>query len=319
MRLRRASFPLAPVGAALVAALTLTACGSSASGSDSGGAAAASTEINGITVNREADAAAKLPDQYKKSIRIVTSAPYAPFETFDDNQKLVGLDIDLGNAIAATLGTRAEWTSIDYNGVIPALQAGKYDMVLASIGDTPEREKVLDFVNYSKQGQVLLVPKGNPAKITGLQDLCGTTMAVESGNVTEGYFKELDDYCTQQGKGVMAVKELPKTSDALLSLKSGQAASVYIGVATAADLMTRPDGADYEVVTPANKPFGYLPRWVGAGIPKNSPELRDAVEAALKTLLADGTLQKLYDKYGQGQILIDDIVVNKIVEEKLLS
>lgn len=319
MRLRRASFPLAPVGAALVAALTLTACGSSASGSDSGGAAAASTEINGITVNREADAAAKLPDQYKKSIRIVTSAPYAPFETFDDNQKLVGLDIDLGNAIAATLGTRAEWTSIDYNGVIPALQAGKYDMVLASIGDTPEREKVLDFVNYSKQGQVLLVPKGNPAKITGLQDLCGTTMAVESGNVTEGYFKELDDYCTQQGKGVMAVKELPKTSDALLSLKSGQAASVYIGVATAADLMTRPDGADYEVVTPANKPFGYLPRWVGAGIPKNSPELRDAVEAALKTLLADGILQKLYDKYGQGQILIDDIVVNKIVEEKLLS
>lgn len=319
MRLRRASFPLAPVGAALVAALTLTACGSSASGSDSGGAAAASTEINGITVNREADAAAKLPDQYKKSIRIVTSAPYAPFETFDDNQKLVGLDIDLGNAIAASLGTRAEWTSIDYNGVIPALQAGKYDMVLASIGDTPEREKVLDFVNYSKQGQVLLVPKGNPAKITGLQDLCGTTMAVESGNVTEGYFKELDDYCTQQGKGVMAVKELPKTSDALLSLKSGQAASVYIGVATAADLMTRPDGADYEVVTPANKPFGYLPRWVGAGIPKNSPELRDAVEAALKTLLADGILQKLYDKYGQGQILIDDIVVNKIVEEKLLS
>lgn len=319
MRRRRASFPLAPVGAALVAALTLTACGSSASGSDSGGAAAASTEVNGITVNREADAAAKLPDQYKKSIRIVTSAPYAPFETFDDNQKLVGLDIDLGNAIAATLGTRAEWTSIDYNGVIPALQAGKYDMVLASIGDTPEREKVLDFVNYSKQGQVLLVPKGNPAKITGLQDLCGTTMAVESGNVTEGYFKELDDYCTQQGKGVMAVKELPKTSDALLSLKSGQAASVYIGVATAADLMTRPDGADYEVVTPANKPFGYLPRWVGAGIPKNSPELRDAVEAALKTLLADGILQKLYDKYGQGQILIDDIVVNKIVEEKLLS
>jgi polar amino acid transport system substrate-binding protein len=305
------------VAGSLLAILALSGCGSDTK--DAAAPADTTTTVNGLSVRTDPAAAAMLPEQYRTSIRIVTSAPYPPFEYFDDKQNLIGLDVDLGNAIAATLGTKAEWTSIDYNGVIPALQAGKYDMVLASIGDTPEREKVLDFVNYSKQGQILLVAKGNPEKITGLKDMCGRTMSVEAGNVTEGYFKELDTYCAGQGKPKMAVKELPKTSDALLSLKSGQAAAVYLGVATAADLKTKPEGEAYDIVTPADRPFGYLPRWVGAGIPKNAPQLRDAVAAALKKLLADGTIKALYAKYGQERILVDTIEINKIVDEPLFS
>ena len=310
---------------ALVAALTvtaiptLTACGSDTSGaSDTTSDPSATQTINGFTVTSDADVAATLPDQYAEGIRIVTSAPYPPFEVFDKNQKLQGLDIDLGNMIAAKLGTTAEWESIDYNGVIPALQAGKYDMVLASIGDTPEREVALDFVNYSKQGQVLLVKKGNPDGVVGLESLCDKTLAVEAGNVTEGYFDEVQARCASEGKADMQLKELPKTSDALLAVKSGVADAQYIGVATAADLMTTSEGADYEIVTPAEKPFGYLPRFVGAGIPKNSPELRDAVKAALDSLLADGTIEKLYTKYGQEQILIDEIVINTVEDEPLL-
>lgn len=314
--------PLAAVVAgSLLVTLALSACGSGSTGTGSTDASSpgGGVTINGLSVRTDPAAAAMLPDQYKKSIRIVTSAPYPPFEYFDDKQNLIGLDIDLGNAIAATLGTKAEWTSIDYNGIIPALQAGKYDMVLASIGDTPEREKVLDFVNYSKQGQILLVAKGNPEKVTGLKDMCGKTLSVEGGNVTEGYFKELDTYCAGQNKPKMSVKELPKTSDALLALKSGQAAAVYLGIATAADLKTKPEGAAYDIVTPADRPFGYLPRWVGAGLPKNAPQLRDAVAAALRKLLADGTIKALYAKYGQEQILIDQIEINKVVEEPLFS
>lgn len=317
------------VGACAALALTLSACGSSGSGAtgsststpseaSSSSAPAQTTTVNGVDIAVNADAAAKLPEQYKQAIRMVTSAPYPPFEYFDANQNLIGLDIDTGNAIAAVLGTKAEWTSIDYNGVIPALQANKYDMVLASIGDTPEREKVLDFVNYSKQGQILLVPAGNPEGITGLQDMCGKTLAVEAGNVTAEYFADLDKYCTDNGKAKMTVKELPKTSDALLAVKSGGASAQYLGVATAADLKSKPEGAGYDIVTPADKPFGYLPRWVGAGIPKNTPELRDAVEAALQILVADGTLEKLYEKYGQQQILTGQVEINKIVEEPLI-
>ncbi|PTA42910.1 ABC transporter substrate-binding protein [Micromonospora sp. RP3T] len=305
------------VAGSMLATLALTGCGSDST--DASAPADAAVTINGLTVRTDAEAAKTLPAQYKTSIRIVTSAPYPPFEYFDAEQKLIGLDVDLGNAIAATLGTRAEWTSVDYNAVIPALQAGKHDMVLASIGDTPEREKVLDFVNYSKQGQILLVAKGNPEKINDIRDMCGRTLSVEGGNVNDGYFKDLDAYCTGQNKSKMAVKELPKTSDALLALKSGQAAAVYLGVATAADLKTKAEGAAYDIVTPADRPFGYLPRWVGAGIPKNAPELRDAVAAALKKLLADGTIKALYAKYGQERILVDTIEINKIVDEPLFS
>lgn len=305
------------------AALLLGACGSGSESSttDDGMAEepAATTMVNGVEIAVDADAAALLPDQYKEAIRIVTSAPYPPFEYFDDNQKLIGLDIDTGDAIAAVLGTTAEWTSIDYNGVIPALQANKYDMVLASIGDTPDREEVLDFVNYSKQGQILLVPAGNPEGIGGLEDMCGKTLAVEAGNVTQEYFADLDAFCKDAGKDPMVLKELPKTSDALLAVKSGNASAQYLGVATAADLKSKPEGDAYEIVTPADKPFGYLPRWVGAGIPKNTPELRDAVAAALQVLVDNGILEQLYAKYGQEVILTGQVEINKVVEEPLIS
>lgn len=300
---------------AVTAVPTLSACGSS---TDSAKEPSAVQTINGLTVELDAKVAATLPDQYDSEIRMVTSAPYPPFEVFDENQNLQGLDIDLGNMIAAKLGTKAVWESIDYNGVIPALQAGKYDMVLASIGDTPEREEALDFVNYSKQGQVLLVKKGNPDDIVGLESLCGKTLAVEAGNITDGYFDEIQTKCASEGEPDMELKELPKTSDALLAVKSDVADAQYIGVATAADLMTKSEGADYEIVTPADKPFGYLPRFVGAGIPLNTPELRDAVKAALESLLADGTIEKLYTKYGQQQILIDEINTNTVEDEPLL-
>jgi polar amino acid transport system substrate-binding protein len=323
--------------AATVLSLTFVGSVSGCSSSSSGGGAgsvspaaaaggnvstasggAATTMVNGVPVAEDAAAAAKLPSQYKSGIRIVTSAPYPPFEMFDANQNLTGLDIDTGKAIAAALGTTAQFTSIDYNGVIPALQAGKYDMVLADIGDTPDREKVLDFVDYSKQGELLVVPSGNPQHLSGLQDMCGKTLAAESGDVTSEYFAPVASYCRQHGLSPMTLKELPKTSDALLALKSGQVAAVYLGIATAADLKHQPGGNAYQLVTPANKPFGYLPRWVGAGIPKSSTALRDAVQAALQSLSAHGTLTKLYAKYGQQRVLTGDVLVNKIAEEPLL-
>ena len=299
-------------------ALLLAGCSSTSSSPVAEAPSTAdSVMVNGFSVSADAKLAALLPEKYKNGINIVTSAPYPPFEYFDENQKLVGLDIDLGDMIAARLGTTAKWTSIDYNGIIPALQAAKYDMVLASIGDTVEREKALDFVNYSLQGQVLVVKKGNPEGIVGLESMCGKVLSVEAGNIPKGYFAPVTEKCASLSKKDMSVKELPKTSDAILAIKSGSASAIYLGVATAADLLTKPEGAAFEIVAPAGKPFGYIPRYVGAGIPKGSPELRDAVRAALESLLADGTLLKLYTKYGQAMIVTDKITVNNVVEVPL--
>lgn len=308
------------MAAALAASfvLLLAACSSTNSSPAAKAPSAANTVmVNGFSVSVDPKIATLLPKKYKNGISIVTSAPYPPFEYFDKNQKLVGLDIDLGDMVAARLGTTAKWTSIDYNGVIPALQAAKYDMVLASIGDTVEREKALDFVNYSLQGQILVVKKGNPEGLVGLESMCGKVLSVEAGNIPKGYFLPVTAKCTSLGKKDMIVKELPKTSDAILALKSGSASAIYLGVATAADLLTKPEGATFEIVAPAGKPFGYIPRYVGAGIPKSTPELRDAVRAALESLLADGTLLKLYTKYGQAIIVTDKITVNNVVEVPL--
>ena len=306
--------------AALVASFALLLAGCSSSSSSPVAVAPikpTTVMVNGFSISADAKLAALLPAKYKSVINIVTSAPYPPFEVFDANQKLIGLDIDLGDMIAARLGTTSKWTSIDYNGVIPALQAAKYDMVLASIGDTVQREKALDFVNYSKQGQILVVKKGNPEGIVGLESMCGKVLSVEAGNIPKGYFAAVTKKCASLGKKDMAIKELPKTSDAILAVKSGSASAIYLGVATAADLLTKAEGASFEIVAPAGKPFGYIPRYVGAGIPKATPELRDAVRAALESLLAVGTLKKLYTKYGQAIILTDKITVNNVDEVPL--
>ncbi len=319
---------------AVVAVMAMAACGGGSSTGTQSSAPAASTaasaaasaasaapaavDVAGIAVTPDAAIAALAPESIQDGIRAVTSAPYPPFEAFDEDQNLIGLDIDLGNALAVKLGVPISWESIDYNGVIPAVQAGKYDLVLAAMGDSADREKVLDFVNYSTQGYVLIVKKGNPEGITGITDMCGRKLAVEAGNHNKDYFNAVQAACKKDGKEPMQVTELPKAADAVLAVKSGNADAQYLGISTALDLVKTVDnGSALETVAPAGKKYGWDPQNVGIGLPKNAAGMTDAVLAALQALAADGTLKAIFDKYGVVDMMIEEPVVNKPLSEPL--
>ena len=294
------------------------ASGAAPSQSAESSAAPVAIDVAGISVTPDPAIAALTPEAIKDGIRAVTSAPYPPFESFDENQNLIGLDIDLGNALAVKLGVPITWESIDYNGVIPAVQAGKYDLVLAAMGDNVDREKVLDFVNYSTQGYVLIVKKGNPDGITGITDMCGRKLAVEAGNHNKTYFDAIQGECKNLGKSPMEVIELPKAADAVLAVKSGNADAQYLGISTAIDLVkTVDDGTALETVAPEGKKYGWDPQNVGIGLPKGVAGMTDAVLAALNSLADDGTLAAIFEKYGVIDMMIATPVVNMPLSEPL--
>lgn len=312
--------------AGLILALGLAAAGvagcSSSDGasaaSGSSGAGAGGTQVHGVTVTKDAAAAKLLPSQFASGIRVVTSAPFPPFETYDASHRLTGVDIDTANAIAAKLGTKATVSSIGYDAVIPAVQSGKYDLVLADMGDTKDREQALDFVDYSTQGDVLIVKAGNPDKIHALTDLCGKTVSLEAGDFGAHYFDVIQNQCKKNGKGAVTVKTLPKTSDALLAVQSGGADAQYVSIGSAEYLVKSAGGGNsFEIVAPAGQKSGWDPQHVGAGIPKSATGLRDAVKAALESMRADGTLKKLFDSYGLGSVASDTISVNDPVSQPI--
>src|SRR5258708_5774943 len=119
-------------------------------------------------------------DKIKKAgvINIATDASYAPNE-FKQNGKIVGFDVDLGNAIAQKIGVKAQFSDVTFDNILPALTSGKYDISLSSFTDSKKREASFDFVTYFSAGESLIVKTGNPLKLsTSGLSLCGQKIAV---------------------------------------------------------------------------------------------------------------------------------------------
>ena len=211
---------------AAVAALALAACGGSSS---SGSAPSASASAGGFDVSSvKADSALNaLPDAIKSAgtISVATNIPYPPWEMYTEvgSQQATGIDYDLSQAIAARLGVKASFDQTVFDSIIPALLAGKEDMVMASMFDNKERQAQLDFVDYATDGYGILLPKANPGNIHTVDDLAGKTIAVQSGTSQVGELKKLNAKFESEGKPAMEILQFPQDSDALLAVTSGKA------------------------------------------------------------------------------------------------
>lgn len=127
----------------------------------------------------------------KKAGKIVigTSSGYFPFEMVDKNGKLIGFDIDMGNLIGEKLGVKVEWKDIDnFSGLIPALQAGQLDLVIAGMTIRATRALSVNFtLPYFATGQAVLVNK-NVKNVTKAEDLDKAGMIIAVSNGTTGHF-----------------------------------------------------------------------------------------------------------------------------------
>jgi len=257
-----------------------------------------------LTVAPSSAAAAMLPAAFKSAIKIATDPSAPPYTYYAaDGKTLIGADIDMGNAIAAKLGVKADWSAIKFPGIIAAIQANRFDMALTSMGDTPAREKQLDFVDYSTDGNAIVVAKGNTLGIKTIADLCGKRVAVLQGSVTQGLVEQQNAKCDKK----IDIQAFQDNNQALLQVRTGRAdATMYQYGVAAYIIKTSPEGEGLEVLTFQTYGTGYN------AIPfrKSDSGLRDAVQAALKDMQADGTYKAILSAWGMEAGGLASITVN---------
>ncbi|HSP74541.1 MAG TPA: transporter substrate-binding domain-containing protein, partial [Gaiellaceae bacterium] len=119
------------------------------------------------------------PSDIKSAGKIVfcSDITYPP-EEFFQGTKPVGSDIDIGKAIAGLMGVKAQFDNTGFDGIIAALLGNKCDAIISGMNDTPQRAKQVSFVDYLSVGQSLMVKKGNPKQIAGLNSLAGHVVSV---------------------------------------------------------------------------------------------------------------------------------------------
>ena len=249
-----------------------------------------------------------VPDKLKSAgtINIATDASYAPIESFDtDGKTIIGVDVDLGNAIAQKLGLKANFQNVTFDNIIPGLAGGKYDLGMSAFTDTKDREKTVDFVTYFSAGESLVVAKGNPKGVTGPDlSLCGLTIAVEKGTTEEAEIPALSKKCTDAGKKPVTALSSDDQNGANLALQSGRAQVVSADSPVAEYAVKQSNGA-FEI---AGKSYETAP--YGIAVPKNDGDFAKAIQGALQQLIADGTYKQILDKWGVSDGAIDSPQIN---------
>ncbi|WP_225803686.1 ABC transporter substrate-binding protein [Streptomyces sp. NK15101] len=306
-----------PAAAAAVAAIMLASL--SACGGDDAAAPSGKVVVAGVEVVKDQKLHDLLPEKIKKAgeVRVATDVPYPPFEMYvkEGETALTGLDYDLGQALGAKLGVNFAFAPQKFDGIVPAVQAGKFDVAMSAITDNKDRQKVVDFVDYSQSGSGILVGDGNPSRIENLDDLCGLKVAVQAATNQLDLLKSHQDACGKAGKGKIDIQTFPKDSDAQLALRSGKVvAQVLTKPAAGWVAKTADAGKAFDLVDDPAAPGGYNASPNGIAISKQLPELTDAVQKALQALIDDGTLVKIYNKYGVPSIAVKEATKNASVD-----
>ena len=241
--------------------------------------------------------AAGLPAKYKNKVvlTVASDASYAPMEFIGkDGKSVVGADVDLGHAIGKELGVKFKFVNASFDSIIPALQAGKYDLGMSAFSDTKKREEVVDFVTYFVAGTSFYVKAHDGAKIEGLDDLCGKTVAIEKGTIQVDDANAQSKKCTAAGKSAVTVSVFPDQNGANLAIASGRA-QVGMADSPVAAWIVKESRGQFKL---SGKAYNSVP--YGIVVPKNSG-LAKPLRAAVERLIKNGEYAKILDKWGISQ------------------
>jgi polar amino acid transport system substrate-binding protein len=282
-----------------VAALSLTACGSSSLSGEPAGSSAPSA-----SVSQDAGLAAKLPEKIRSAgvIRVGTDASYAPSEFLAGDGKTVqGFDVDVFSAVAAKLGVKAEFQPADFASIITGVQGGKYDVGVSSFTINDQRKQQVNMVSYFSAGTQWATAAGNPKGIDA-ENACGQTVAVQTDTV-----QDTEDLPVRQKKcagNAIKILKFDKQDQATAAVVNGRADAMladspviaYAVKQSAGKLATL--GEIYEAA-----PYGYV-------VPKDETEFADALASALQAIEKDGSYAAALQKWGVEQGAVTDFSVN---------
>lgn len=285
------------VGVAAITALALTGCVNNDIGSNT-------AKSSGATASVDPAAVTLLPEKIRDSGELVigTDPTYPPNEYKDNDGNPIGWDIELANSIAGKLGLSPKYAISSFDKIIPNLKGGSYDIGVSSFIDSEEREKSVDFVNYYVSRDQWAQPLG---KSVDPANACGLTVSVQATT-----YEETTDLparsrkCTDAGKPAITILKFEKQDDAATALATGRADAMTADISvTQFAVKNLKDKIEF-----AGAPFAVS--LFGIAVKKGQTGLREAVKAALESMLADGSYTKILQKWKVAGGAVKTITIN---------
>ena len=224
-----------------------------------------------------------------KTVRIGTDATFPPFESVDPSGKIVGWEVEYGNAICAKMNVTCTWQNQDWDGIIPALLASKFDMIVSSMNMTPARAQKVMFSNmYYATSPVWVAQASNKSDDTSFAALKDKMIGTQSSTVFASYLEH--DY-----KGI-EVKLYPGGDEPLIDLGNGRLDYAVSDILVAEKFIEKNPGC-CRIVKTIPRTLEIFGPGVGAAFRPDDTELRDMFNKAVADLDADGTFKQLEVKY----------------------
>jgi polar amino acid transport system substrate-binding protein len=294
------------VGAAAAlasATLVIAGCGGGSSTGSSG-----SSESSSALPSVAADSAlaAKVPASIKSdgTISVGSDTTYPPAEFIaEDGKTVVGFDVDLFTLVAQKLGLKANFQTAPFDSIIAGVGSGKYETAVSSLTINKEREAQANMVSYFNAGTQWVTKKGNPKNLDP-ENACGKNIAVQKATVQVDDVTARSKKCTDAGKPAITIDQYDAQSDATAAVVSGKDDGGLADLPVMVYAVQQTNG-QLELL---GKPYGAAP--YGYAVKKDQTGFAQAIAAAVKALITDGSYQKVLTKWGVQAGAITDPTVN---------
>ncbi|MGZ0151958.1 ABC transporter substrate-binding protein [Kribbella sp. WER1] len=291
-----------------VLVLAAAGCGSNSleNGSSTSPSTAPSSAPSSAPASVDPALSGALPPKIKAAGKIVVGvdATYRPNEFLQGGNTVVGMDVDLFDAVAKKFGVTVEWQPATFSTIITGVQGGKYDMGISSFTINAERKKQVNMVSYFSAGTLWAVKKGNPKGVNA-DDACGKNVGVQTGTT-----QQQDDLpirqkkCKDAGKPAINVLPRDKQDQATADLASGKTDAMLADSPVVLDAIKQTNGQLEQLGQIYDAaPYGYV-------IPKSETAFAQAIVTALQALNTDGTYKSVLQKWNNDSGAISNFAVN---------
>jgi ABC-type amino acid transport substrate-binding protein len=233
--------------------------------------------------------AADLPEiKARGKLMSATTGNLPPNSFVDANNQLTGFDVEVGRLVEKAIGVPVQFERLDFKGILPGLQTGRFDAIFSNVNITPERKEIFDYsIPYSRSA-VVAVARTGAQGINGYKDLKGKNVGAISGAADgEMPAKEID----QKFGPFKSLKGYPGYAEMFTDMRAGRLDAIVAPDLAAADYLVKNPDAARIVGEP------YSVRFVGVPMQKNSPQLKAAIDDVIRKARNDGVLDQLAKKY----------------------
>lgn len=231
---------------------------------------------------------------------------YPPFEYKDPaTDKLMGFDVDLGEALAAKLGIKLEWQETSFDQMMSALTTRRVDVILSGMTDLPARRGAVNFLDYITTGPQFYTMKARAGEFPTMDALCGKVVGTSRRtSFPNDIATWSNEHCVKAGKAPVKVVGTDGSSDARMQLRQNRIDAAVQGGET----LPYQNSVEQNAYAPIGQPF--LSQYTAIGMAKDNAALNAALTEAFNQLVADGTYQKILVKWGLQQHAVAKAQVN---------